>query len=200
MSLSSSMGLSRLLGRGLWTRARRLRERRPRRARFRLAVNLLESRALLSTLTVTNTNDSGKGSLRYEVAQAKAGDTIAFASGLQGKTITLTSGPITINKSLSIGYSSQVTVSGGGKNRVFVVNTPSNAFTLINGLTITGGVAPIGGAILNEGGGTLFLSSDVLTGNKALGTAPAGAGQGGAVATTGAGTSLEAGQCIFTRE
>jgi hypothetical protein len=100
MSLSSSTGLSRLLGRGLWTRARRLRERRPRRARFRLAVDLLESRALLSTLTVTNTNDSGKGSLRYEVAQAKAGDTLAFASGLQGKTITLTSGPITINKSL----------------------------------------------------------------------------------------------------
>ena len=123
MSLSSSTGLSRLLGRGLWTRARRLRERRPRRARFRLAVDLLESRALLSTLTVTNTNDSGKGSLRDEVAQAKASDTIAFASGLQGNTITLTSGPITINK-----LKHRVLEPGDrqrrGKDRVFVVTPP----------------------------------------------------------------------------
>ena len=65
-------------------------------------------------------------------------------------------------------------------------------------LTISGGVAPIGGAILNEGGGRLYLYGDVLTGNKAVGTAPAGAGQGGAVATTGAGTTLEVEQCIFS--
>ena len=45
---------------------------------------------------VTNTNDSGPGSLRQEVADDAAGDQpVIFAPGLDGQTITLTSGPIT---------------------------------------------------------------------------------------------------------
>ena len=132
------------------------------------------ARAIAVEVVIRNTNDSGKGSLRYEVAQASAGDLIQFASGLQGKTIKLTSGPITISKSLIIWNfnNSQVTVSGGGTNRVFVVNTPTGTYSYLIGLTVTGGVAPTGGAILNKGGGTLSLFSDVFTGNKAMGTAP----------------------------
>jgi hypothetical protein len=42
---------------------------RPRR-RLRPAVVTLEGRELLSTLTVSNTNDSGTGSLRAAVLQA----------------------------------------------------------------------------------------------------------------------------------
>ena len=41
-----------------------------RRAVFRPTIAVLEDRKLLSTLTVTNALDSGKGSLRYEIALA----------------------------------------------------------------------------------------------------------------------------------
>jgi hypothetical protein len=48
-----------------------------------------------STLTVTNTNDSGMGSLRQAVIDANPGDTITFTVPLPG-TITLTGGAISI--------------------------------------------------------------------------------------------------------
>src|SRR5438876_667502 len=55
--------------------------------RDRLAVELLEERCLPSTFTVTNTNDSGGGSLRNAIKKANAdpGSTILFsiASGVQ---------------------------------------------------------------------------------------------------------------------
>ena len=63
--------------------------RAPRPSRTRLHVEPLEDRTVPSTLTVTNLNDSGDGSLRFELAQAQAGDTVDFDSGLQG-TLTLT--------------------------------------------------------------------------------------------------------------
>jgi hypothetical protein len=198
MLLLPRTGWPRGIDRAPWPRPRR-RAGRNRRAAFRPRVDLLEGRALLSTLTVTNTQDSGEGSLRYEVAQASAGDTIEFAFGRRGATIELTSGPIVIDRSLSIRNRTggSVIVSGGGASRVFVVDLAPDASTELNGLTITGGVAPLGGAILNEAGGTLILRRDRLTGNQAVGVAPAGAGQGGAVATVGPGTTLSVDDCVF---
>jgi hypothetical protein len=74
------------LARSLWRRpAPRATTRRP----FRPRLECLEDRTVPSTLTVTNLNDSGDGSLRFELAQAQAGDTVDFDSGLQG-TLTLT--------------------------------------------------------------------------------------------------------------
>ena len=70
-----------------------------RSSRPRLEV--LEDRTLLSTDIVTNTNDSGAGSLRATISSASPGDTIAFASGVTG-TITLTSGELDINENLDI--------------------------------------------------------------------------------------------------
>src|SRR5689334_4862400 len=95
---------------------------RPAR-RLRPRLSALEGRTLLSqTLTVTNTNDSGPGSLRAEVAAAQDGDTIVFAPRLDGRTIALTSGPI-----LDTGTSLMIrgpgaallTVSGGGRSGIF---------------------------------------------------------------------------------
>src|SRR5262249_52478425 len=64
-----------------------------RSRRLRPTVMELEGRALLSTLTVSNTDDSGAGSLRAAVAQANAdggGDTIVFSSLFNApQTITL---------------------------------------------------------------------------------------------------------------
>jgi hypothetical protein len=50
------------------------------------------------TLTVTNANDSGAGSLRQAIADAGPGDTILFDSGF---TIRLAS-PLSIDKDLTI--------------------------------------------------------------------------------------------------
>jgi hypothetical protein len=74
---------------------KKLRAGGRRTARFLPWLLVLDERTLLSNiLTVTNTNDSGNGSLRTEVVAAQSGNTIVFSPKLYGKTITLTSGPI----------------------------------------------------------------------------------------------------------
>jgi predicted outer membrane repeat protein len=61
-----------------------------------------------ATLVVTNTNDSGAGSLRQAIASATDGDTITFAPALAGQTITLAS-PLWIESSLTINGSALIT-------------------------------------------------------------------------------------------
>src|SRR6266550_8240777 len=53
-----------------------------------------------TTVSVTNTNDGGPGSLRQALAIANDGDTIN-ATGISG-TITLTSGQLLVDKSVTI--------------------------------------------------------------------------------------------------
>jgi hypothetical protein len=104
------------------------------------------------------------GSLPFEVAAANPGDTIQFASNLQGGTITLAN-TLDVNKALTIdGAGSNITVNGGG-NRVFLIE--STGVADINALTITGGAAPgaPGGGILNLG--SLELSNSTVTGSSA---------------------------------
>ena len=52
-----------------------------------------------TTITVTNTNDSGPGSLRQALANANNGDTINFAVT---RTIFLTSGELLVDKTVTI--------------------------------------------------------------------------------------------------
>ena len=96
---------------------------------------------------VTNTNDSGPGSLRQEIADDAAGDQpVIFAAGLDGQTITLTSGPIPIKNNLVIDGpgANDLTISGGGTSQIFVINSGNVS---ISGLTFTGGLGSQGGAI-----------------------------------------------------
>src|SRR5438309_11658087 len=88
---------------------------RQRRA-CRPTLAALEDRRLLSTLTVTNNNDSGSGSLRAEIAAAQSGDTIHFAGKLANQTITLTRGELVINKSLDVEWQGAGTVTVSGHN------------------------------------------------------------------------------------
>src|SRR5207344_965453 len=65
-----------------------------------------------ATITVTNTNESGAGSLRQAIADANDGDTIRF--GVTG-TITLSTGELLVDKSVNISGpgSDNLTVAGG---------------------------------------------------------------------------------------
>jgi hypothetical protein len=122
----------------------------------------LEVRTVLSTLTVTNPLDHGKGSLRDTIAVAMAGDTIDFDPRLAGATIQLTSDGLTIDKDLTVlGLGAdQLTVSGGGPNiRISIFNIHA-ANVGISGLTIAGSKH---GGIFNDG--TLTLSDCTVRNN-----------------------------------
>jgi len=136
-------------------------------------VQTLESRRLLSALTVTTAADSGAGSLRAEIAAAHSGDTINFAASVRG-TITLTSGELVVNKSLDFEGPGvkKLAISGGGSSRVFEVD--AGAQVTLSGLTIENGDgvagfdlgdpnAGKGGGILNFG--TLTVSNCLVTQN-----------------------------------
>ena len=121
-----------------------------------------------ATITVTNTNDSGAGSLRQAIADANDGDTIDF--GVTG-TITLTTGELLVDKSITISGpgSDNLTVDGNLAGRVFYVS--SGVTATIAGLTITNGNAQgepptIGGGIYNDHA-TLALDSCTVSSNYA---------------------------------
>jgi parallel beta-helix repeat protein len=103
---------------------------------------MADYRGTLKTITVTNNNDSGAGSLRNAIASAAPGDTIQFASSLANKTITLSSGQLSINKNLTIdaGSAGQVTISGNNTSRV-ILTGESTKVTLKNLIIANGKVS-----------------------------------------------------------
>jgi hypothetical protein len=166
-------------------RAKRTTAARPKQTRFRPLLEALEDRWVPSTLTVTNTLDSGAGSLRAEIAAAQNGDSIVFASSLNGQTITLTSGELLITKSLSITGpgEAELTISGNHASRVFELGLSGKLKphqvqpqVSLSDMTISNGDGQIGGtggAINNYG--TLTISNCTLSGNTA------GGANGGAI-------------------
>src|SRR5256714_13232269 len=61
----------------------------------------LSMSAYADIITVTNTNDSGPGSLRQALADANDGDTIDFDPALNGQTIRLTGLELVIDRNTS---------------------------------------------------------------------------------------------------
>src|SRR5580704_10965446 len=92
---------------GFWMRRGSRGNRGTRRVGPRLDMvgmardHILEPRTLLSTIVVSNPNDSGPGSLRSAVADATNGDSIVFSNRLAGRTITLQS-EIEVTNNISI--------------------------------------------------------------------------------------------------
>ncbi len=101
------------------------------RRRMRPILLVLEDRRLLSTFTVTNTADSGTGSLRWAVGQANSAggaDTIDFDSTVFNtpRTITLTSGPLVLDitsgtETISGPGAGLLSISGNHTSRVFYI-------------------------------------------------------------------------------
>jgi predicted outer membrane repeat protein len=111
-----------------------------------------------ASLTVTNTADSGDGSLRATIAAASNGDTIAFSLP-SPSTITLTSGGLLIsNLTLTIAGpgTNSLAISGNGTNTVFSII--SNSVVILSGMTITNG----GGGIYASGTATTVIVSNVV--------------------------------------
>jgi hypothetical protein len=157
-----------------------------------LLLNATSARA--ATVTVTNGNDSGLGSLRRAVIFASPGDTINFAPSVTA--VNLTSGELVINKDL--------TISGPGANRLAVqrsTNAPPfrifhiisstvtahiSSLTISSGLTIFNFVGEDDG---NGGGirsaGALTLTDCTISANQAVGTDFVGGNGGGVLNESG---------------
>ena len=133
-----------------------------------------------SAQVVTNSADSGPGTLRSAITNAASGAVLTFAPGLSGATITL-SNTLTINTNLTIDASALpggLQINGNGSVQIF--NVASNTFVFLNSLTITNGNAAtggFGGGIFNSG--TLTLNQCTLSGNSATGTRGYAGGGGG---------------------
>ena len=139
-------------------------------------------------LLVTNTADSGPGSLRDAIAAALPGATIQFAGSLCGQTITLTSGQLALNQNLTIDASALpggIAINGNQNGNVFAV--AGGATNVLIALTITNGsTAGGGGGIDNDG--TLTVNQCTLTGNTAA--------EGGGIFNWG--NTLTMNQCTLT--
>ncbi len=135
-----------------------------------------------TTLTVSNTLDSGAGSLRQAIISANAAagtDTINFASGVSG-TITLASDLPDVTESLTITGpgSAALTISGDGIHHAFALKTVGDGTVTISGLTITNSVRHLsafdGGAI-DAVDTSVNLDDVVLSNNSVDSTSDGGA-------------------------
>ena len=126
---------------------------------------------------VTNTNDTGAGSLRQTVADVPAGGFVIFDDDTfraQAREIALPSGQITVDKSLSIvgTGANQLTIrntaAASGTSRVFIFQAGGAATANLSDLTVTGGnINGGGGGIIIAAGITSTLTNVVVTGNTA---------------------------------
>jgi adhesin HecA-like repeat protein len=102
------------------------------------------------TITVTNCNDRGPGSLRVAVARALSGDTIDM-TGLACRRINLTSGPIRIPQGdLTLVGGGGMTVDANGLSSVF--RHSGTGWLRIRGMTIARGVQTAYAGIDMRGG------------------------------------------------
>jgi hypothetical protein len=122
---------------------------------------------LPSTLTVMNTNDSGPGSLRAEIAAAQSGDTIVFDPSLAGQTINLTGGELAIKQNLTVQGTAgnPEVITSFGASRIFHITGSVNV-TLANLEIYGGGGSASGAGLYNTGTATLnncFFFSNTAT-------------------------------------
>ncbi|MBI3952270.1 MAG: hypothetical protein HY314_17610 [Acidobacteria bacterium] len=104
--------------------------------------------APMATFTVTNTNNSGAGSLRQAILGANASpgaDMINFSVGSGGKTINLTSALPTITDAVTIDGTTQPGFAGEP-----IINLNGAATSGGDGLSITAGRCAVRGLVINN--------------------------------------------------
>ncbi|PYS57406.1 MAG: hypothetical protein DMF74_26130, partial [Acidobacteria bacterium] len=123
---------------------------------------------------VTNSNDSGAGSLRGIIASACPGSTITFdmTPGHVTSPITLTTGELLIDKNLTFQGpgANLLTISGNNNSRVFNVTMASPNIVTFADLTIANGMVAggsSGGGILNNSTATVNVTNSTLSNNTA---------------------------------
>jgi hypothetical protein len=160
-------------------------QRSPLRARqtsVRPHLERLEGRCVPTLFTVSSAADGGPGSLRDAITAANAdptASTITFAPGLNGQTISLSSGALPAitanNLSIQGPGASALTVSGSGSSSVLSVAAGA-AGVSISGLTVANGKSFNSGVGISNAG-ELTLSASVITGNVIfIGISSGGAG------------------------
>lgn len=131
----------------------------------------------IKAAVITNTNNSGAGSLRQTIVDATAGDTITF--NIPTTDPNCSAGICTINLLNSLNIDKDLTITGTGATSlvirrnptafnnfsIFVVDTSNDdvSFT-VSDLTISNGNGDFGGGILNQGG-TIFVSNVIFRDN-----------------------------------
>ena len=121
-----------------------------------------------TTTIVSNTNDSGPGSLRQALAISHDGDTID-GTGVSG-VITLTSGQLLVEKSVTINGSGAdvLAVDGNATSSVFQIGTGATAPTVaISGLTIRNAQGNFGGGIFISNAPTATIINCTVSGSRA---------------------------------
>ena len=137
----------------------------------------------MAVITVTNNADTGTGSLREAIYNARSGDTIKFDSSLSDRTITLKSF-IGIRKSLTIdGYDAPgLTISGGEQTNILRLGKKNESLTVRN-LTFADGYdeTAAGGAIWATNNSIIDIENTNFINNVSDGAALHG--QSGSVIT-----------------
>ncbi|MFC3615999.1 choice-of-anchor Q domain-containing protein, partial [Lutimaribacter marinistellae] len=108
----------------------------------------------------------GQLTLREAVHLVEEGGIIQFDFSIRDQTITLTDGPIVLDKDLSIDNGRDVTISGGGTNQIFDISGADTDVHL-RGVILANGAADRGGAIDLAGNAHLTLENAFLQGNQA---------------------------------
>jgi hypothetical protein len=126
------------------------------------------SGAARATLTVTNTNDGGAGSLRQAIADASSGDTIDFNLPNCPCTIPILSTGFQIQKSLTIAGpgADQLIIDGGNitdVNRRLMFEIFPDHTVIFDRMTITGARGTSSGGIRN--GGDFTLRNSIVSDN-----------------------------------
>jgi hypothetical protein len=141
-----------------------------------------------SAVTVSNSNNSGPGSLRQALNTVAPGGTITFDPSLADNTINLTGGPLVLSKNVTIDGADapSLALSGGGVDRVLIIDPGANV--TVKNLSIRDGWGwQVAGGVLNNG--TLTLDHATVT-NNTMATDAGDFWQGGGGIYNGEGATL----------
>jgi hypothetical protein len=150
--------------------------------------------SLQVTMTEDRNDPSGEGlSLREAIAAAAPGQSIGFVPALNNAQLGISLGEIVIDKPLFIAGlgsglgSGRVYILGSSPNRLFHLTHTSGEVKFV-GLTLAyGNSTGDGGAILNDGGGTVTVRECRFFRNRAL--------NGGAISVQGTGSKAVIERC-----